>query len=69
MSATKRETYRARGKRLKLEAQATDAKSETEEPACSCKQTACKRSPCKGQCGCKACHNDYQDFLSGPGDW
>jgi hypothetical protein len=30
-------------------------------------QCTCKRecdSDCKGQCGCKACHTAYQDFLS-----
>lgn len=29
---------------------------------CTCKQTC--NNPCKGECGCKACKNAYQDFLS-----
>lgn len=69
MSATKREAYRARGKRLKLEAREADAQAEVGEPVCVCKKKRCTRTACKGECGCKACHNAYQDFLSGPGDW
>jgi len=33
----------------------------TEECTCS----ADCLNICKGQCGCKSCHQDYQDFLSG----
>lgn len=29
---------------------------------CAC-TPACSQ-PCKGQCGCKRCHDDYMDFLS-----
>jgi hypothetical protein len=31
---------------------------------CTC-LISCPRN-CKGQCGCKKCHNAYQDFLSEP---
>lgn len=34
---------------------------ETDEP-CTCRES-CER-PCKGQCGCSACHDAYMDFLS-----
>ena len=29
---------------------------------CTCKQKC--PDPCKGLCGCKACHASYMDFLS-----
>ena len=29
---------------------------------CTCPQTC--DSACKGECGCKVCHDAYQDFLS-----
>ena len=29
---------------------------------CTCRKT-CK-NPCKGECGCRACHQNYMDFLS-----
>lgn len=29
---------------------------------CTCKPEC--PDPCKGQCGCKACHTNYMDFLS-----
>lgn len=32
---------------------------------CTCKINKCKSNSCKGECGCKKCYNDYQDFLSG----
>lgn len=31
---------------------------------CMCKHNKCTSNPCKGECGCEKCHNDYQDFLS-----
>jgi hypothetical protein len=35
---------------------------EDEEYKCTCKPSC---SPCcKGECGCKKCHDDYMDFLS-----
>lgn len=30
---------------------------------CTCSTAACNR-PCKGECGCEACHLSYGDFLS-----
>ena len=32
---------------------------------CVCSKLGCDNSPCKGQCGCLKCHDDYSDFLSG----
>lgn len=29
---------------------------------CNCKKSC--NEPCKGECGCKECHDDYMDFLS-----
>lgn len=52
---------------------ATDGLSGCLEADCSCEAwvepgvctcTASCLPPCKGQCGCKRCHDDYQDFLS-----
>jgi len=31
---------------------------------CTCRERGCKTYACKGKCGCKLCHNLYQDFLS-----
>lgn len=39
-----------------------DLLSELGADRCSCTQT-CDR-PCRGQCGCVRCANDYNDFLS-----
>lgn len=36
---------------------------ETPENPCRC--TSKCDDACKGQCGCKRCHDDYMDFLSG----
>lgn len=41
-----------------------DDDDEWRDPECDCERRGCKRSPCKGECGCQRCHNDYQDFLS-----
>ena len=30
---------------------------------CAC-GASCVDKPCRGACGCKMCHNSYQDFLS-----
>lgn len=35
-----------------------------DEPECDCKTRGCERFACKGQCGCRSCHDAYQDFLS-----
>jgi hypothetical protein len=35
-----------------------------DEEECTCQERRCKTDPCKGGCGCRACNNDYQDFLS-----
>lgn len=34
----------------------------------TCVERGCKRKPCKGECGCRACARAYSDFLSGPCD-
>jgi hypothetical protein len=31
---------------------------------CTCEFRKCKKTFCKGECGCVACHDSYQDFLS-----
>jgi len=31
--------------------------------SCICRQSC--QDPCKGECGCAACHMAYADFLSG----
>ena len=36
----------------------------SEEKSCTCKERGCKWEPCKGECGCLACHESYMDFLS-----
>jgi len=36
-----------------------------DEPRIPCRCTARCDTACKGQCGCKRCHDDYMDFLSG----
>ena len=38
-------------------------KDETAPPS-PCRCSAKCDSVCKGQCGCKRCHDDYMDFLS-----
>ena len=40
-----------------------EAESTDDENECTCKEDC--PSDCKGQCGCKKCHDAYQDFLSG----
>lgn len=35
-----------------------------EEKIALCTCSAACMKPCKGQCGCSACHDSYQDFLS-----
>lgn len=30
---------------------------------CTCLIRECTDMYCKGECGCKACHDGYQDFL------
>lgn len=35
--------------------------------ACTCK-SECPEYGCKGECGCKACHANYMDFLSSYGE-
>jgi hypothetical protein len=32
------------------------------ESKCTCPEQCSQ--PCKGTCGCKKCHDDYNDFLS-----
>ena len=31
---------------------------------CTCKERDCIAAICQGGCGCQACHEGYQDFLS-----
>jgi hypothetical protein len=56
---------------IQLLKQLEDQKSQTvviqsvgrlENNSCTCKPTC--PSPCKGECGCKACHEAYMDFLA-----
>ena len=35
-----------------------------DDPAVECTCVATCVTPCKGACGCSACHDSYQDFLS-----
>lgn len=52
----------AQADRLAEEAEADEPTIIEPEPPCTC-SPACPDA-CKGQCGCKACHDAYGDFLS-----
>ncbi len=33
-----------------------------DDPVCDCKERECKRQPCKGECGCVRCAQDFEDY-------